>query len=81
MDMGEAKAVRAMLAARPIGTAPLSTPKVASGPQHVFRISTADASDCGTLTPFGMRHGRIVAPPLYDPDTRVLVAHDPNTGK
>ena len=81
MDMGEAQAVRAMLAARPIGTAPLSTPNVASGPQHVFRISTADASDCGTLTPFGMRNGGIVAPPLYDQDTRVLVAYDSNNGK
>ena len=35
-----------------------------------------DASDMEILVPFGLQGGSIVAPPLYDQDRKILVAHD-----
>ena len=81
MDMGAASGALAMLRARPIGTAPISSPPTATGPQHVFRVSTIDPNDRDTLTPFGLPNGGIIAPPLYEQENHVLVAYDSNNGK
>ena len=81
MDMGAAAGALAILTPRPIGTAPIALYETASGPQHVFRMSTADASDRDALTPFGLPDAGIVAPPLYEQEARVLIAYDSNNGK
>lgn len=81
MDMGGASGALAMLCARPIGTAPISSPPTATGPQHVFRVSTIDPNDRDVLTPFGLPNGGIIAPPLYEQESHVLVAYDSNNGK
>ncbi|MCH7699001.1 MAG: hypothetical protein IH865_08715 [Chloroflexi bacterium] len=81
MDMGAAAGALAILTPRPIGTAPFGLYKTASGPQHVFRMSTADASDRDALTPFRLPDAGIVAPPLYEQEARVLIAYDSNNGK
>ena len=45
-------------------------------PVRVFRVNMNDASDMEILVPFGLQGGGIVAPPLYDQDRKILVAHD-----
>ena len=81
MDMGAAPGALAILTPRPVGTAPIALYETASGPQHVFRVSTNDANDVDVLTPFGLSEGGIIAPPLYDQETHTLVAYDSNNGK
>ncbi|MCH7578828.1 MAG: hypothetical protein IIB22_01140 [Chloroflexi bacterium] len=80
-DMGAAVGALAILTPRPTGTAPPALHETASGPQHVFRMSTADASNRDALTPFGLPNAGIIAPPLYDQDSHILVAYDSNSGK
>jgi hypothetical protein len=48
----------------------------ASGPLHVIRVSLNDAADSEIFAPFGLPHGTIVNPPLYDPSRDILVAYD-----
>ncbi len=52
-----------------------------SAPQHVFRFSTMDAAERDVLVPFGIPGGNIFAPPLFDPDRRILVAFDTMNAK
>ena len=80
-DMGAAVGALAILTARPIGTIPPALHETAAGPQHVFRMSTADATDLDALTPFALPDAGIIAPPLYDQDSHILVAYDSNNGK
>jgi hypothetical protein len=49
---------------------------LATGPLHLFRVSTDDAADATEITPFGAANGVIVNPPMYDPVRRVAVAFD-----
>ncbi len=49
---------------------------VASGPLHVVRVSLSDTRDAELFTPFGLAHGTIVNPPLFDPSRNILVAYD-----
>ncbi|MCH8815975.1 MAG: hypothetical protein IH957_12965 [Chloroflexi bacterium] len=81
MDMGAAPGALAILRARPVGTDSMSMPETANGPQHVFRVSTTDPSDVDVLTPFGLPNGGIIAPPLYEQESGILVAYDSNNGK
>jgi outer membrane protein assembly factor BamB len=81
MDMGGAVGAYAILTPRPVGTQPPAVHETATGPQHVFRMSTADANDRDTLTPFGLSDAGIIAPPLFEQESRVLVAYDSNNGK
>ena len=81
MDMGGAVGAYALLTPRPIGSMPPALHEIAIGPQHVFRMSTDDANDRDALTPFGLPDSGIVAPPLYDQESHVLVAYDSNNGK
>ena len=83
MDMGGAPGALVMLRARPVGTGPIpqTLPETARGPQHVFRVSTSDANDRDVLTPFGLPEGGIIAPPLYEQESHVLVSYDSNNGR
>lgn len=47
-----------------------------AAPLRVFRFSTADAADRDVLMPFGDPGGWNAAPPLYDPERRILVCFD-----
>ena len=51
------------------------------GAQRVYRVSLSDPADRDTLTPFGDAGAAIIAPPLYDPTRRIVVAFDTLNGR
>jgi hypothetical protein len=55
-------------------------PPVHAAAQRVHRVSLSDPADRDVLTGFGRPGGGNIAPPLYDPTRRILVAFDTLNG-
>jgi hypothetical protein len=53
---------------------------VASGPVHLVRVAVADAGDHELVEISGMPAGAVTNPPLYDPESRTVVAYDSANG-